>query len=1738
MSPSPHQKTAENTLQALRKRLLDLSGRNPLLNFRHLKGGSLRIAQWSPDNLVEKLLAETEMRMLAVPAPTPAELSAAAPPTAVGASSHAAKFAQHRPGAAQWAQYLGLLGDSAGLTADSTALSADSATPPVDSVPPAAEAPAQPDNNAIQTLLYADELEPRLRALRQRAESAIQEMGVNILYVAVGFLQWQDAGAAETRLAPLFMVPVRLRKGRANRPGGGAPYTLKYSGEDPIPNLSLREKLAADFGLELPQWDENAAAQDYLAQVQAVVAKTQPGWRVRPHMALALLNFSTLLMYLDLDPARWPPQQGVAAHPVARRLLAAASAAWAAPATAAQATKRPWRADYAVDDIAGLHARYPLADDADRAQYSAVIDAVRGKNLIIEGPPGTGKSQTITNLIAAAMASGKKVLFVAEKLAALQVVQRRLRAAGLGDFCLHLHSRKAARRQLLAEVKKRLDKRHGYPRPTGLEAAIEAYEEKKTQLRRGVERLHQPWKNTGHTPRDIFMAATRHAQTIAVDNLGELHPRGCNGERWDASAARRAAAQFERFCEIYRVVAGEKFALRQHAWHGVRNAALRRADFAPVAAALADWSQALRQLDATRPAIAAALHCQPDETPDSISGLETLLAEIKHLPEARENAWLAHLPSWRGADLQRAQQGLDLFDDIQARYATLAQQVGAKIVQDWSRVDGFLSGAEKLHRLVDENVTWGRLTAAAAGLDALRRQLAELAAPQRRLGAALDEKVAARLSLTEGGLVELSAFVELAAALPLRYWQRRHARFENPALDALLPALRKELVPLQALRKELGGVFNLDSLPSRHELLRLRKVLHDGGTFCWFSRDWRAAHRTTFGYAAGLRGKFALAKSIGRYAAARRAELLEKAADFVARRHHLLRNRRYAATLGDRMRGLDTDFAELQSLRRWYQKIHDRYGADSPMADAARNLKPELAREMHAVAEQAVLKTALAGWVELKKIFAPAAAGLKNTRLDGADGAILQLLRPLESALGACRPLAADDAMRVATLCNRAASLETLRIALREWRRVGLDKHLFHGRFALQVGLRADNAAALVVLRGTLRLAAYVGQQVTNPHLQQRLYAQPEAETFAALAALAANLEKSVQTHRDKLAGFAQLTELRLAQWQKTCGDNLHTLRRRNARAMHSNTAFANWLEYLRAREALKEQGFGGQLACIEQGEVDIKHAHEARLAGIFDGLAQEILREQPQLARFTGRAQATWREELAACDAQLKKLQREKIAWQIDHLARVPAGDETERVGDYTEQALLAHECGLTRPRTSIRQLLLRAGPALSALKPCFMMGPMSVAQYLAPGRLKFDLVVMDEASQIKPEDALGAVARGAQLVVVGDPAQLPPSNFFKRNATDEDEKDAAWEEFESILDAAQAVLPHKRRLRWHYRSQHPQLIEFSNHSFYDNDLILFPSPYPRHHADYGIKFKAVSGCFTNHQNIAEADLIAAAVRAHFMAQRAESLGVVAMNAQQRLRIEAAIDALARGDAEFQARLDNNAAAGDEQRLFIKNLENIQGDERDVLYISMTYGPKTPGGAVFRHFGPINTPGGWRRLNVLFTRAKKRMHVFSSMKSTDISVATAGRGVRALRDFLSFCESGVLPDPAANSAPASRPMAARPGPGDFEIAVARALRSHGFECQLQVGVAGFFIAAAVADPGNPQRFLLGIEGDGGSGHAASSVRDRDLHRRRILERLGWRIRRIASIDWFLDPAAALAPLVEELNALTAQNAD
>lgn len=471
---------------------------------------------------------------------------------------------------------------------------------------------------------------------------------------------------------------------------------------------------------------------------------------------------------------------------------------------------------------------------------------------------------------------------------------------------------------------------------------------------------------------------------------------------------------------------------------------------------------------------------------------------------------------------------------------------------------------------------------------------------------------------------------------------------------------------------------------------------------------------------------------------------------------------------------------------------------------------------------------------------------------------------------------------------------------------------------------------------------------------------------------------------------------------------------------------------------------------------------------------------------------------------------------------------------GTQGEMGLIRGEIARRRAHKPVRWLMRNAGAMVQRIKPVMLMSPISVAQFLPPDAVSFDLLVIDEASQIRPEDALGVIARARQIVVVGDQKQLPPTSFFDRlvdDAEDQDEPEdgpqgANVADMESILSLCEARGLRSRMLEWHYRSRDPSLIRVSNAEFYDDRLVLPPSPLQLD-PDYGLKFRRVSGVYAARgsgrgragTNRIEAEAVVAAMADHARNWPGLSLGVVAFSKAQADMLTEVADAARRRDPALDALLREGGA----EDVFVKNIENVQGDERDVILISVGYGPSEPDGPLTRmQFGPVNGEGGERRLNVLFSRARIRCEVFASFDPGQIDPSrTTREGPRVLKRFLDFAQSGIIEERRTTGLAPDSP---------FEEDVARVIRDLGYLADPQVGSAGFRIDLGVRHPDRPGQYLAAVECDGAAYHGALWARERDRLRQDILENLGWRFHRIWSTDWFHRREAEIARLRDALS--------
>ena len=549
------------------------------------------------------------------------------------------------------------------------------------------------------------------------------------------------------------------------------------------------------------------------------------------------------------------------------------------------------------------------------------------------------------------------------------------------------------------------------------------------------------------------------------------------------------------------------------------------------------------------------------------------------------------------------------------------------------------------------------------------------------------------------------------------------------------------------------------------------------------------------------------------------------------------------------------------------------------------------------------------------------------------------------------------------------------------------------------------------------------------------------------------------------------------------------------------------------------EVGLGIIITAFIDGTITAGQMTEAGSLAYARGWIDAVVNAEAGLNQFRSSTHERVIQRFRESDARLTELAAGVIKARL--ASSVPSRGQ---VASSEQWMLLARELQKRRGHLPIRTLIDRIPDVIPVLAPCLMMSPLSIAQYLPARHGVFDVVVFDEASQLPVWDAIGAIARGSQVIVAGDPKQLPPTNFFERADTESADPEEV-EDLESVLDECLAARLPEKRLIWHYRSRDEGLIAFSNQRYYDGQLITFPSPVSGERA---VRYVNVPGTYDRggaRTNISEARAVVADVVRRLTADgSAPSIGIVTFNAEQARLIENLLDKERQTNPEVEARF----GASEDGPVFVKNLETVQGDERDVILFSIGYGPDG-NGRVYRNFGPLNLGGGARRLNVAITRARRELVVFGTLRADDITLTpTTPAGVRDFKHFLDYAERGPVALAQATEVP--RAMTESP----FETAVMEVLQAQGWEVRMQVGVSSFRIDLAVVHPDHPGRYLAGIECDGATYHRSATARDRDRLREAVLRDLGWKILRVWSTDWWVTMDRSATRLHDALNELLA----
>lgn len=1613
---------AATRIDQWKSRLLDLSLRNRLLNFKETKS-TLCILSAAPEHVEDELAAERELSLQ----PKPKLMSEDDP-------RNAATYTKQ--------QRTDALNDH---LRDELA------------------------HGRLRTGLDESENSRRLTELYRAARVALEENGTNTLFAAVGFLEWRETEHSDRILrAPLLLVPVELKR-KSVLEG----FTLRRIDEETRLNVTLMEMLRQNFQKEIPGLDplpedDSGVNVARVFQLFRDAVRDLAGWEVKTEIWLGQFSFTKFLLWKDLADRL----DELTRNRIVKHLVHDAGTQYPNPPDDITPSR--------LDDQ--FHPRDIFCPrSADSSQLAAVMAAAAGHDYVLEGPPGTGKSQTITNIIAHCLSQGKRVLFVAEKRAALDVVHRRLREDGLEPFCLELHSNKTGKADVLAQFDRTLkfieqgsasDWDHRTAEMEKLRASLNAYTRalhRRTPC--GLSAHHcldyllprkdetvvrlDRWPSILETPLETLNDARllsrqlqeRSRPLVPLADHG-LAPLAC--EEWSPSWAERT---LDRVHQLGRLTATALTASRElRAWLHLAGDTATHQQLSHLAA----LTESLLAPEPVGPAFATTPWNQLG------SDLDTWIALIRERIELRTKLTLLQSPA--------------------------AANTVTKPCEDWTA-----TAAEKIF---DRGRELGGLTKAAG--TATHDLHTWLQAPGRHTSRA---QLLALSALAES-LLSPFPVGEAFATTPWHQWVRDFDRWIS---------LVKERVEL---RVRLNGydeskllALELDSLNQKWQ----------SAPSAWFLLKWLRAAGVRRQLRPTLLAKTKLdASTVGGVlnAALRLRAVNAELAGISSQAEQFL---------GDAWTRGEPDPSTLDAIRSWGATLHDRITAcadDSTEWQAQlRTLVGAFFRDGPATyAIGSTIGNRLASYRAVIKKFDEAFGSfatdvvLARDSVDDARDHLAAVANALAQFLPAAQRLRAINAQLAAASPAALASLGGL------WGK---------GEPSTEALARA-RAWGEVLHR---RILACAGDDLGWLGQVRSLLAGLFSEGPAIYAA-GTSIGGKLTRYREALIRFGEAynilaTDLRLRREAfDNAVDHLGAVQAFVERLPAAWGKIRDWCSWQKARHQALALGLAPVVEQLESPEghaLDLPALFERsfRRAFLFSSIEHSVA-----LREFFGREHAGRIERFREVDEKLTQLTRDLIRTKL--ASGIPR-DQLQHDIPKSEIGLLRKEIAKKTRHIPVRQLLGRIPRLLPKLKPCVLMSPLSVAQYLEASHESFDVVIFDEASQIPVWDAIGAIARGQQLIVVGDPKQLPPTNFF--NSSNEDEDDLTPEEhkdLESILDELMTNGLRPKRLLWHYRSRHEGLITFSNRQYYENNLLTFPSPETGHG---GVRFKHLPGARydkgKSRTNRGEAvalvdDLVARLLKKD---EPKRSYGVVTFSQAQQKLVEDLLDQKRREHPELERHFGDEPPVEGEP-VFVKNLESVQGDERDVILFSICYGPDETG-KVSMNFGPLNRDGGERRLNVAVTRAKHEVLVYSGLRADQIDLTrTRAKGVRDLKYFLDYADRG----PKALAAATSTSGEAE-ADSEFEKMVADRIRKAGYDVHHQIGCSGYRVDLAIVDPSRPGRYLLGVECDGATYHRAATARDRDKLRQLILEGLGWKLHRVWSTDWWHDPEAEMAKLNSTIEA-------
>lgn len=1520
-----------------------------------------------------------------------------------------------------------------------------------------------------------------LLSIRNKAKTAVDEQGVNILYIAFGFLDWTESEHSDQHfLSPIVLVPVSITVESIT-----SPFKLTLYEDDVVVNPTLCFKLENDYGINLPSFEdsEELSISDYLDAIENIVFVN--GWSIKKEAQLSLFSFLKINMYKDLDKNRDKLQN----NPIIKGFTGDKSEIRALPE------------EYDNYDFDSNERPVDIFQvvDADSSQQDAILYAKNGISFVLQGPPGTGKSQTITNIISECLSEGKKVLFVSEKMAALEVVYNRLKEVGLSDFCLRLHSHKANKKDVLSELGRTLNMNRLTVKDEAM-YELELLQNERQKLNQYDAQLHEVCKPLGQSIYSIsgrLSKLTDVAEIIFnINSVAETTVEKLNSYKLLLSELSYSIGKMSSDYDC-------------NPWKGCTVKAVTHELRHDIEMNLKSLKAKLDALYDTYKKATEEFGLDLESSLDSVSKTIEIL-QVSGRSVGIPVSWIYESdiePLVNDAakyKILKAEHD-KLQNDLLVHYSenvfeipanetlqTLSNNTTTSLSllnpETYCNLDSILTHKDKIHTDMDLIVnTIEKFKNAFMNLETL-------------LGISKPNNI-----LETQNVLKLLDLVILSPR-PSEDWFDS-SKFS--AMQVLFNEAKETYGAIRTITNDVLEKYEQEVLTIDCTSILSRFRTDYTSIFKVFKSSYRADKKLIQSYAKNVSVRLTDSSII---------ELLNELKELQNKKLWISEKGSLMTSLfGKRYIDEYTDWVAFEEAIENFNAIIDWHNEKK----VPEKLKLFLIDADHNE-ELAVIKNQISN--ELSKGIESTIKILLNLDINVSDSnfdMIVKMIKGLSDTLAELLDTYGKistenkDNRRCEEILSDLSNLSRCQdiekqIATQENRLREKYEFYFHG-------IQTDWDKIICALAWTKEF-----------RLLNATYRLPQS--FISAICLSSETAKEATLHGIRIDeqytginheysffqslfygtkdDFDSMYLPDLSEKLQSCVDNLAELE--------------EWIDFRECREKCNEAGLEQYISEIVEKHINKELIVPVFLKRFYRLWLDAMIEKKPAIASFRRN-----NFEETVIDFQKHDLNQMKIArLRVKERLASQLPDINRLTSSVDEIGILKRELRKQRKIMPLRKLFAAIPNLLLTIKPCLMMSPLSVSLFLDADTYKFDVIVFDEASQICTEEAVGAIYRGNQVIIAGDDKQLPPTNFFSASKTDvdydtdnEDEDDDS-DAYESVLDEALPVLP-ERSLLWHYRSRHEDLIAFSNAKIYKN-LVTFPSSIEKDH-DVGVEYiyvtKGIYDRSGKRDNPVEAQKVADLVFEHFQKFPNRSLGVVTFSSSQQQAVEASI----RQRRLFDQRYEEFFSEDRDEAFFIKNLENVQGDERDTIILSIGYA-KDSNGIMYMNFGPLTKSGGYRRLNVAITRAKYNLKLVGSIRPTDINADVTSDGAKMLRSYIDFAINGKSAIESELQVPDSVNVES-----PFEESVYDFLIAKGYNVATQVGCSGFRIDMAIRHPNLSGRFVLGIECDGATYHSARTARERDRLRQTVLENIGWKIYRIWSTDWIKDPITEGRRLVQNV---------